>query len=149
MSDAQSESWNDGSNYEPNRGPAEPTVPLPSDSGQQPQSDTPSPVPPPPMPVGGYAPPGSGLYPPAQTRDGQSVGALVTGILSLVFLVFCALLSVPLGIAAIVLGVQGRAKARLVGTSSGMATAGIVLGVVALALTVVWTLIAFAISVGS
>lgn len=168
MSDRPSESWDDGSSYEPDLGPqrpdvppppdavrpnpqpaAEPTVPLPQDFGQQPGAQSQGPPPPPPMPAGGYPAAGPGGYPPAQTRDSQSVGALVSGILALLFVLFCALLSVPLGIVAIVLGVQGRKRARLAGMGTGMATAGVVLGVVALVLTVVGTIIAIAISAGS
>lgn len=163
MADAHSGSGDDGSNYKPNFGP-----PMPQDSEGLPiaRPIPPHPAPeagptspprdrsaygevPPPPPHPGYVPQQSGPYPPNTTQDRQSVTALVTGIMSMVFLVFCGLLSIPLGIAAIFLGVQARRRTRAVGTSSAMATVGLVLGVVALVLAAVWVVIAAAIGLSA
>lgn len=158
MTDAQSGSGDDGSNYKPNLGP-----PLPHDADALPPTGpiTPHPAPetgptspprdrsaygevPPPPPPPGYVPSQSGPYPPASasTQDRQSVTALVTGVLSVIFVLFCGLLSIPLGIAAIVLGAQARKRVRATGQSSAMATTGLVLGILALVLMAIWTAIA-------
>jgi hypothetical protein len=71
-----------------------------------------------------YGPP---PYRPAGEGDGTATAAMVMGIISLV-IVCCWPLSLPLAIAAIVCGVVGQ-KSR---TNKGMATAGIVLGVLTL-----------------
>jgi hypothetical protein len=73
----------------------------------------------------------------------------VTGGLSLIFVLFCGFLSIPLGIAAIVLGVQARRRTRAAGTSGAMGTIGLILGVVALLLTVTFTVIFALMSSGS
>ncbi|GAB2976681.1 DUF4190 domain-containing protein [Actinotalea caeni] len=101
-------------------------------------------------PPAGYGPYAStGGYPGApgyagwgySSRDnGKGTGALVMGILSIVFCVG-SLLSLALGVGAILMGVQGR-KAADAGTADnrGVATAGIVLGAVGAALSSLSTL---------
>lgn len=65
-----------------------------------------------------------------EEKKGLSVAAMILGIISLVF--FCVwYLSIPCAIIAIVLGVLGRKKG-----GKGMATAGIVLGIIAIILVV-------------
>jgi hypothetical protein len=81
----------------------------------------------------------AGPHPASTSRDSQSVAALVTGLLSLFLSVFCGLISIPLAIVAIFLGITGRKRARATGGSTGMATAGLVLGIIALAMIAVWT----------
>ena len=85
-------------------------------------SATPPPPPPPPaMPMGGMPEGG------ATADNSKGTWSLVTGILSF----FCC--GIVLGIVAIVLGVQGRnAAARGTATNGGMATAGMVLGIIGL-----------------
>ena len=67
----------------------------------------------------------------------------------MVFLVFCALLAVPLGIAAIILGVKGRRQAQSQGAGTGMATTGMLLGGLSLVLLVVGTVVLFALGIGA
>jgi hypothetical protein len=85
---------------------------------------------------------GGGNYGPSG-NSGKAVTALVCGILSIVI---CGGLVVP-AVLAIVFGVQGRreidsSNGRL--TGRGMATAGLVLGIIGLALTPLlwWAVIA-------
>jgi lysylphosphatidylglycerol synthetase-like protein (DUF2156 family) len=68
--------------------------------------------------------------PPAR-RNGLGTAALVLGILAVV-LILLWFVSIPLGVVAIVLGVAGRRRARRgQATNRGAATAGIVLGALA------------------
>jgi cytochrome c biogenesis protein CcdA len=93
----------------------------------------------PPPPAAPPPPPGFDYGAGAQAvNDGKAIGALVCGILA--FFVPCA--GLVLAIVAIVLGVQSRntiaaANGRLKGR--GMATAGLILGIVALAVGALWT----------
>lgn len=82
-------------------------------------------------------------------KDTKSTAALVTGLLGLILSFLCAVLGVPLAIAAIVLGVQGRRQARLTGRPSGSATAGLVLGVISLVIVTAFTLVVFVLGLGS
>jgi Domain of unknown function (DUF4190) len=121
----------------PDFGPSNPSLPPPPDFGPG--------VPPPPQ----YGPPGyppAGPYPANTPRDSQSVAALVTGLLSLFLAPFCGLISIPLAIVAIILGITGRKRARTTGGSTGMATAGLVLGILALVIMVAWTVAMVALS---
>lgn len=71
----------------------------------------------------------------ASTRDnGKGTGALIMGIVSVV-LCFTTIISVGLGVGAVLMGVQGR-KAADAGTADnrGTATAGMVLGIVGIVL---------------
>ncbi len=141
MADDHAGSGDDGSDYRPNLGP-----PLPGNSQPEPVSGGPVPPPPPAPPA--YQPPQYG--PGSNTaQDPKAVGALVTGVLSLIFILFCGILSIPLGIAAIVLGVQARGRTRAAGTSSTMATAGLVLGAVSLVVMVVGGVVFAVMSSGS
>lgn len=86
----------------------------------------------------------SGPGPRANTQDSYSVGALVSGILAVILGLFCGILAIPTGILAIVLGTMGRRRSMEIGKGTGIATAGIGLGVVAIVLTLVflaWTMI--------
>ena len=100
--------YNDGSGYTPNNGP---------DRGQ---------TPPPPLPTGPLSP---------RQQDSYSTAALIVGILSLILGLFCGLLAIPTGIVAIYLGVQGRKRSMAIGKGSGLATAGAVMGGVAIVMT--------------
>ncbi len=131
MADADDRSWDDGRNYRPQSGPPEPIVPVPGSV----------PPPPPSNPAAAWQQ--------APKNNSQSVGALTTGILSLVFLVFCGLLSVPLGIAAITLGVKGRRQAQSAGAGTGMATTGILMGAFSLVALVVGTIVLFVLGYGA
>ena len=100
--------YNDGSGYTPNNGP---------DRGQ---------IPPPPPPMGPLSP---------RQQDSYSTAALIVGILSLVLGLFCGLLAIPSGIVAIYLGLQGRKRSMAIGKGPGLATAGAVMGGVAILMT--------------
>ena len=130
--------------------PGEQAPPAPSDAYGTPPSASP-PGPPPGQTFGGpaarYSPyTAAGRYPGpgapgyggwiANSRDnGKGTGALVMGILSIV-LCFGSLIGIGLGVGAIIMGVQGRQAAQG-GTADngGVATAGLVLGIIGLVLS--------------
>lgn len=92
----------------------------------------------------------------APQNEPLAIAALVTGILSIVFSAVCGLFSLPLSIAAVVLGFLARGKIAKSGgtlTGSGMALAGIITGVVGLlifgAAIVIGILLAVASAAGS
>ena len=85
--------------------------------------------PPPPPPGGGYGQPAYGAPAPGGTNK-KATWALITGILSLLC---CS----PLGVVAIILGRGAEAEIRASGQGgAGLAKAGFILGIVALALLV-------------
>ena len=95
---------------------------------------------PPPMgtPPAGYSSPG------ASKPQGLAIGALVCGILSLVFFCF-NILSIPLGIVAIILGVVAGGKARRgEAGGEGLAKTGMILGIAGIALSLLITVLAMA-----
>jgi len=103
----------------------------------QPAAEQP-PLPPPPAdpyqaqpqyapPVGGYA----ATAAPAASKTSLPVWSLILGILSFVCL------PVILAIAAIITGFMGRSRAKQEGSGTGMATSGIVLGIVNLVISAV------------
>ena len=119
--------------------PAAPPPPAggPSNPYSYPPGPAPGPYgggyPPPPMPYGDYY---AGA--PAVMRNGLGVAALITGIRGL--LGSCSVVfGVLLGITAIVLGflARGRVK-RGEANNGGMATAGIVLGALAIIASIAW-----------
>ncbi|PZT68437.1 DUF4190 domain-containing protein [Streptomyces sp. SW4] len=110
-------------------------------------------VPPPPVAPGGPAPhggsTGSGYgypgYPQSygwpggpmgpQPQNGMGIAAMVLGILACCLFCFYGVVSVVLGILAIVFGVKGRRRAeRGEATNHGQAQAGLVMGVIGLVL---------------
>lgn len=110
----------------------------------QPQAVTPPPptaggFPPPPQgQPGGYAPPPPGYQHPRPTSypgKGMSIAALVLGICSLVI----PYAGIATAIVGLILGVIGKRKANEVGASTGMATAGIVMSIIALVGAVLMT----------
>ena len=74
---------------------------------------------------------------PAQGGSGMAIAALVLSIVSLVL--FCIwFVSIPCAIVAIVLGIVARGKAgRGEASGKGMATAGMVIGIITIALVVI------------
>lgn len=108
-----------------------PGAPTPGyQAAYQPYAYPPGPYPgsypPPPMPYGDYV----GGPPPA--RNGLGIAALIVGIIGLVGSI-SIVGGVVLGIAAVVLGLLGRARVkRGEATNGGVALAGIVLGVLAI-----------------
>jgi membrane-bound ClpP family serine protease len=84
---------------------------------------------------------------PAQPRNGLGVGVLVLGVASLVAAISFVLfpLALPGGLAAVVFGIIAMVRANTRGaTNSGQAAAGLICGILALAIAVV-----FAIRVGT
>jgi len=135
--------------------PSDPPVPYGSAAGEpQPGYYSPEPLSPPPPPPYGQAPgpsfpgtPASGMgygyapmpYPAVRATNGKAVGALVTGIISLVLSACCW--GGLLGLVAIPLGVVARSEVkRSFGyqQGEGLALAGIITGAIGLALTVVF-----------
>lgn len=110
--------------------PVPPPPPPPPQYGAYPGSYPPPPPPPP--PYAGYAPP------PAGPKNGLGIAALV---LAIVGLVFCWTVAggVILGAVAVVLGFVGRSRVkRGEATNGGIAIAGIVLGFLAIVVSLVF-----------
>src|SRR6266540_4904403 len=108
------------------------------DPNQPPQPPAGQPPPPPP---GGNppVPPGQPWVPQPPVQQGQpgfAVVSLVTGIVGVLTSV-CWCLGLPLCVASIVFGVLGRNQAQERGYSTGMATAGLVLGIIGVAIGVI------------
>lgn len=94
--------------------------------------------PPPPMPYGDYYP-----GPPTVMRNGLGIAALITGILGL-FGSCSVVFGVLLGIVAIIFGLVGRGRVkRGEANNGGMATAGIILGVLAIVVSIAWVMWVF------
>ncbi|MET7735509.1 DUF4190 domain-containing protein [Streptomyces sp. NPDC005402] len=105
----------------------------------------PAPVPPPPIgPEGpgapvGYGYPGypqspqgyGGWAPPMPPQNGMGVAAMVLGILSCALFCMYGILSLVLGVLAIVFGIKGRKRAeRGEATNHGQAQAGFIMGII-------------------
>ena len=76
--------------------------------------------------------------------SGASLASLILGVLGLVggFIPIVRYFTLICAILAIVFGVSGKKQSRAVyGTASGMATAGVVLGIISIALTVLLIII--------
>ena len=89
--------------------------------------------PPPPQPYSGFTPP-----PPAGPRNGLGIATLVLAIIGLVFC-WTVVRGVPLGLCAVIIGfvAWGRVK-RGEATNGGVAIAGIVLGFLAIIVSLVF-----------
>ncbi|MFI7412323.1 DUF4190 domain-containing protein [Streptomyces sp. NPDC049627] len=105
-------------------------------------------VPPPPIaPTGPGAPGGYGYgYPPGygwpgmpmQPENGMGVAALVLGILSCCLFCLYGVVSLVLGILAVIFGIKGRKKAeRGQATNHGQAQAGLITGIIGIVLGVI------------
>ncbi|MCB0900114.1 MAG: DUF4190 domain-containing protein [Actinobacteria bacterium] len=84
--------------------------------------------------------PGEQWSAPAPAGQRVGSGALVLGVLALLFSFFCALVGLPMAVAAIVMGVKGRQRAQMSGQPAGLPTAGLVLGIIAIVLGFLWIL---------
>jgi heme/copper-type cytochrome/quinol oxidase subunit 2 len=88
--------------------------------------------PPPPQPYSGYAPP------PIAPRNGLGIAALVIAIIGLV-LCWTVIGGVILGVAAVIIGFAARGRVRRdQATNGGVAIAGIVLGFLAIIVSLVF-----------
>ncbi len=127
---------------------APPSTPPPDSTQQQPYPQQQQPYPPPPQPYqygaypGGYPPPPQGTYGgypsgypmQAAPKNGLGIASLIVAIIGLLS-IFGGIL---LGIVAVILGVLGRGRAkRGEATNGGVATAGIVLGVLAVVVSII------------
>lgn len=102
---------------------------------------TPPPPPPPPPPaVPPVPPPPPSAYPPpaggGQPGKGKAIAALILGIVSVALCLYW-FIAIPAGIVAIILGLQ----ARRVGIAAGQATAGLITGIIGVALSGVLVLL--------
>ncbi|KUN96137.1 DUF4190 domain-containing protein [Streptomyces caeruleatus] len=105
-------------------------------------------VPPPPIAPTGPGDPGGYGYPgyppgygwpgmPMQPQNGMGVAALVLGILSCCLFCLYGVVSIVLGILAVIFGVQGRRKAeRGEANNRGQAQAGLITGIIGIVLGV-------------
>ena len=88
-----------------------------------------TPPPPPPPPMGA----------PVQQSNGMAVAALVLGILAIVtfWIPFFNIVSIIMGIVALILGFLGRGRSKQPGVGGGgMAMTGIILGALAIVLSI-------------
>lgn len=104
----------------------------------------PASVPPPPIAPGGpgapagygypgypQPPQGYGWAPPMPPQNGMGVAAMVLGILSCALFCMYGILSLVLGVLAIVFGIKGRKRAeRGEATNHGQAQAGFIMGII-------------------
>lgn len=89
--------------------------------------------PPPPQPYAGYAPP-----PPPAPKNGLGIAALVIAILALLS-VWSVVGGIVLGVVAVIIGFVARSRfKRGEATNGGVAIAGIVLGFLAIAVSLVF-----------
>jgi hypothetical protein len=112
-----------------------------ADAGERavdPLGSAPGQVPSAPFPPGAF-PPGSPFAQPPQRGNGVATAALVCGIIGVLiaWMPFVVVAGVVLAILAVIFGVQGIRRAREQGTGRGVATAGLVLGVIGLLLAIV------------
>lgn len=101
-------------------------------------------APPPEAPPPASPPPAA---PQKQASNGLAIAALITGILAaaVAFVpLFGMIVAIPGGIAAIVLGIFARNRAKEVG-GAGLAMAGIITGAAAIVISLVWALVVGAI----
>jgi hypothetical protein len=90
--------------------------------------------------VPGY-PPGSYGAPPGQPSNTQGLVSMILGIAAIP-LICCFGVGIPLGIAAAVLGFLGKRKAEQgLATNRGQALAGLICGIVAIVLGVIWVIV--------
>ena len=87
------------------------------------------------MSYGAPPPPPPGYQPVARPTNGLSIASLVLGICSIVLWWFFGL-GIVLGILAVVFGVKARRR-----TPNGMATAGLVTGIIGLSLSVLFVVL--------
>jgi Domain of unknown function (DUF4190) len=97
------------------------------------------------VPGGGYVPPAPMGYMPGAMgyagprTDGMAIASLICGIVGIVCFVFC--FGVVLGPVAAILGYISRQRIASSGgtlSGGGLALAGLILGVVAFAISVIW-----------
>ena|GEM_PF-2013489 len=121
------------------------SIPPPPPPGP-PYGGAPPPPPPPPPPggFGGPPPPPPGYPGAAGTARSTNPLAIASLVVSLVGLLCCGLGFIP-GIVGIVLGVVANKQIAQTGQNgAGMAKAGIIIGAVVVALSIIWLVVGFA-----
>lgn len=126
--------------------PPPPAPPYPADGYGQTGTDVPAGFPAVPAPAPSYYPAAATEPVMSSSSNGVSVAALVLGIIGAALSLICGLvffLSVPLGIVAAILGFVGMNQANKQDPPGpkGMAVAGLVLGIIAVVVSVGWFLL--------
>jgi hypothetical protein len=98
---------------------------------------TPPQAPPPP-------PPAPGGVPPKQGAPGMAVAGFVCSLIGMILAIIgiCFFIGGPLAIIGLILAIVGRNHARSTGAPEGLATAGIVMGVIGIIAAIAWTIVA-------
>ncbi len=134
QAEATQQAASDASQPVPDAQESAQNAPQPVPDTPQPVPDTPQPV----LPVSGTAPQGGAPWqvpqqqPPLDDGQGFSIAALVCGILGIVggFIPVVKYFTTVLAILGLVFGFIGRKKSTEArGSASGMATAGLILGI--------------------
>ena len=120
----------------PQQPTAAPTQPF--DPAQQPAQPVPGPAQ---APYGAYPPPPAPGYP--ALSNGKATGALICGILAIVFS-FIPIVGIVLGIVAIVLA----SKAVKFAGKSGKTTGGKVCGIIGIVFSILWAIFSFVLTMG-
>jgi len=120
----------------PQQPTAAPTQPF--DPAQQPAQPVPGPAQ---APYGAYPPPPAPGYP--APSNGKATGALICGILAIVFS-FIPIVGIVLGIVAIVLA----SKAVKFAGKSGKTTGGKVCGIIGIVFSILWAIFSFVLTMG-
>ncbi|MFR3272592.1 MAG: DUF4190 domain-containing protein [Slackia sp.] len=120
--------------------PQQPTTAptQPFDPAQQPAQPVPGPAQ---APYGAYPPPPAPGYP--APSNGKATGALICGILAIVFS-FIPIVGIVLGIVAIVLA----SKAVKFAGKSGKTTGGKVCGIIGIVFSILWAIFSFVLTMG-
>lgn len=73
----------------------------------------------------------------------MAIAALILGILALLTMVipFVGFIAIPMAIAAVILGVIAKKQATEANAPTGLATGGLICGIIALALSVFFTIV--------
>jgi predicted permease len=72
----------------------------------------------------------------------MAVAGMICSLIGMIFSIFpCLLIGIPLAIIGLVLSIIGRRHSVERGSGTGMATAGIVMGVIALVAATIWIIV--------
>jgi hypothetical protein len=88
--------------------------------------------------------------PPQPQNNTLGLVGMILGIVSIPLALCCTFMGIPLGIAAVVLGILGKQKAdRGLANNRGQAIAGLACGAAGIALSVLWIILSVALNVGT
>jgi thiol:disulfide interchange protein len=92
--------------------------------------------PPPPPQQAGYP------QPQQQGTPGMATAGMVCSLIGMIFSIFpCLLIGIPLGVIGLILSIIGRRHSVERGSGTGLATAGIVMGVLAVVAAAIWIIV--------